>query len=67
MKAYTIRDGHTFVGTDAKGEPRRWGGGEVIELDDDVARVHADKLDPVASKPDAAAKAAAAAPAVPKV
>lgn len=48
MKAYTIRTGASFRATDAEGQPVTLYGGATIELEDDVASMHADKLDPVA-------------------
>jgi len=42
-KKYTIRDGFSFVGTDNK----VISGGATITLDDDVAKLHAHKLEAV--------------------
>ena len=44
MRAYVIRSGCRFRTADGQVKSA----GEVIELDDDVAQVHADKLEPVA-------------------
>lgn len=52
MKTYTIRSGATFRVSDTQVLQ----GGEQIDLADDVAAAHADKLEPVA--PEAAAEAA---------
>lgn len=41
MRAYVIRPGYTFLGD----QGAVLAGGDRIELDDDVARQHADKLD----------------------
>jgi len=41
-KPYRIRDGHAFVLND-----HRMFGGERIMLEDDVAALHADKIDPI--------------------
>lgn len=43
----TIRSGASFVTTDEAGKPVTKYGGEQIELDDDVAAAHADKLEPL--------------------
>jgi hypothetical protein len=71
-KKYKIRDGFTFRGDDGTTA----GGGDVIELDDDVAELHAHKLELVEDpakrrsqpkqpdpKPDADAAPTAQAPA----
>jgi len=43
----TIRAGASFVTTDDAGKTVTRYGGEQIELDDDVAAAHADKLEPL--------------------
>lgn len=43
----TIRSGASFLTTDKAGKPVTKYGGETIELDDDVAATHADKLEPL--------------------
>lgn len=50
MRAYLIRSGCRFRTADGQVK----GAGDVIELDDDVAQVHADKLEPVQAEPDPA-------------
>lgn len=53
-KKYLIRAGFTFV--DYQGNVK--GGGEIVELEDDIAALHLHKLDepPVAKKPAKVAK-----------
>lgn len=51
MKAYTIRPGASFVTTDEAGERVVLTSGDRIELEDDVAAMHADKVEPVADEP----------------
>lgn len=48
MRAYLIRSGCRFRTADGQVKSA----GDVIELDDDVAQVHADKLEPVQAEPD---------------
>jgi hypothetical protein len=48
VKAYLIRAGAAFVLADGS----RATGGQLIELDDDVAQAHADKLEPVQEVPE---------------
>jgi hypothetical protein len=43
-RPYRIRDGACF----AQADGTRAAGGQVIELEDDVAQAHADKLEPLA-------------------
>jgi hypothetical protein len=64
-KKYTIREGFTFRGDDGKVA----GGGDTIELADDVAKQHLHKLEPVEepTKRKAAPKPAAAAESAPAV
>jgi hypothetical protein len=49
MPRYTVRDGHSF---DLGGGKTAVAGDE-IELEEDVARMHADRVDPVKSGGDA--------------
>ena len=53
MKRYTIAKG-SFLTTDADGQPVTLGAGQEIELEDDVAAAHADKLVPVQTSEPAA-------------
>lgn len=50
-RAYIIRSGCSFVQPDGS----KLTGGDTIELDDDVAKLHADKVDPAPVDPDAGA------------
>lgn len=43
MPQYTIRGGYTFKEADGSTKS----GGQTIELDDEMAKLHADKIDPV--------------------
>jgi hypothetical protein len=56
-KKYRIRDGFTFRGDNGA----VIGGGDVIELEDDVAALHAHKLELVEDTPKRGAKTKAAA------
>jgi hypothetical protein len=47
MTAYRIRSGYRFRLPDGALKTA----GDVIELDDDVAQMHVDKLEPVAEEP----------------
>lgn len=47
MKTYTIRTGASFRVSDT----RLLTGGETVELEDDVAAAHADKLEPLPAEP----------------
>lgn len=58
MRSYTIRTGASFVTTDAEGKPVTLTGGQTIELEDDVAAAHADKVDPVQADDGGATSAA---------
>lgn len=55
-KKYTIREGFSFIGDNNEVKS----GGEIVELDDDVAANHAHKLElvaePVQVSPESAAK-----------
>lgn len=51
-KKRTIASGASFVTTNEKGERVVLTGGQEIELDDDVAAMHADKLEPLPPKAD---------------
>lgn len=55
-RAYKIRDGHAFVL-----DGHRMHGGERIVLEDDVAAMHADKIDPIDGDGEAKPKRAVAA------
>jgi hypothetical protein len=47
MRSYIIRAGASFVTTDTEGKTVTLTGGQPIELEDDVAATHADKVDSV--------------------
>ena len=47
MRTYTIAGGASFVTQDEKGNRVVLTGGQQIELEDDVAALHADKLEPL--------------------
>ncbi len=47
MKPYRIRGGASFVTHDEQGNRVIKTGGDTIELEDDVAASHADKIEPM--------------------
>jgi hypothetical protein len=49
MRSYIIRAGASFVTTDTEGKTVTLTGGQPIELEDDVAAAHADKVEPASS------------------
>lgn len=54
MQKRTIAGGASFVSANDKGERVVLTGGQEIELEDDVAATHADKLEPLPPKAEAA-------------
>jgi hypothetical protein len=53
LKRYTIRTGAAFRTTNEEGKPVTLTGGDKIDLEDDVAAMHADKLELDAEQPAA--------------